>query len=152
MDFEIRKANMAEREEIKNHSLEFLKEGTAGQVNIHSISTDVIKTTNKMFDSGIDIIVAVNGKSWIGYVVYTPNYQNPLTGEKEGFIVELFVNPANRKNGVARALIESCIEDLKDKGLIVVGLNVFSKNMKARNLYESLGFAEFTTVMKNRIL
>lgn len=152
MDFIMRKANEVERFEIKKHVIEFLKEGTAGQVNPESISPDVIEMMNKLFDTGLETLVAINEGSWIGYIVYTADQKNPLTGDKEGFILELYVNSEYRKKGIAKALVMECMKQIKTKGRTTIGLNVFASNRKARKLYESLGFCEFTTVMKSKIL
>ena len=153
MEFEIRTADTAEREEIKRHMLEFLKEGTAGQIDLGRLRVDnLLQTMGKMYDSGINILVATANNKWIGYIVYNTDRKDIYTGEREGFILELYVMPSYRRNGIAKALTNACIDRLRTIGIKAIALNVFSDNRKAKMLYESLGFREFTAIMKNSIL
>jgi ribosomal protein S18 acetylase RimI-like enzyme len=57
-------------------------------------------------------------------------------GHKGNYISWLFVHPAHRRQGVARALLKEIIERLN--GLIT--LNVAAENLAARQLYSGLGF------------
>ena len=59
----------------------------------------------------------------------------------EGEILNLGVATAQRRGGVGRALVERLLEELRDRGVRVVYLEVRESNAAARRLYESLGFA-----------
>jgi ribosomal protein S18 acetylase RimI-like enzyme len=57
-------------------------------------------------------------------------------GNKDNYISWLFVHPAYRRQGVARALLKEIIERLDGS----ITLNVAAENRAARQLYSSLGF------------
>ena len=78
------------------------------------------------------ILVAVDDERVIGF-----------GGHKDNCISWLFVHPAYRRQGVARALLMGLMAQLQGP----VSLNVGRWNLAARKLYEGLGFAtvrEFT--------
>ena len=58
----------------------------------------------------------------------------------EGFIANIAVSPSERRQGVARALLCSAIE--QGKGLVRLTLEVRQSNTAAVSLYESLGFTK----------
>lgn len=58
----------------------------------------------------------------------------------EGFIANVAVFPSERRNGVARALLHTAIE--QGRGLSRLTLEVRQSNTAAISLYESLGFVK----------
>ncbi|MGH7278103.1 MAG: GNAT family N-acetyltransferase, partial [Candidatus Rokuibacteriota bacterium] len=50
------------------------------------------------------------------------------------------VDPARRRHGFGRTLLQGVIEDARRRGLRVVALEVRPSNSEARGLYESFGF------------
>lgn len=60
--------------------------------------------------------------------------------EKTGSIEEVFVVPAWRKKGIATHLIRYGLRYLQEKGYTAARLSVLTKNEKALELYQSLGF------------
>ncbi len=59
----------------------------------------------------------------------------------EGHILNLAVHPAHRKRGIATALVEDAVEELKLKQCKVVYLEVRESNDAARRLYAKFGFS-----------
>jgi GNAT superfamily N-acetyltransferase len=57
------------------------------------------------------------------------------------FIEELFVEPAERRKGVARALFAHLLKEAKGRGVRAMELQVDMGHEPARALYRSLGFA-----------
>lgn len=55
----------------------------------------------------------------------------------------VFVHPEFRKEGIARKLFMSIEEHAKRIGVLQIHLTVNSENLRAKNLYESLGFKSF---------
>ena len=55
-------------------------------------------------------------------------------------ILELMVDPACRRRGVARALLVECLGVVSESGEKAVGLRVAADNSAAVALYSSLGF------------
>jgi len=81
-------------------------------------------------------LVAFRDGIFCGYLIAT------LIGE-EGEVLRIATLPAHRKQGVAKKLLCRFLEREK-----ILFLEVRSKNLPARSLYESLGFA-VTGVRKN---
>ena len=72
------------------------------------------------------IVVADDGERVIGFA-----------GHKDNYISWLFVHPAHRRQGVARALLNEIMGHLEG----AVTLNVGPWNLPARRLYDAFGFA-----------
>ena len=80
-----------------------------------------------------DLFVATSGSAVIGFLVTRPL----AAGESE--ILNLAVATEHRRQGVARALIQSCLSDFRGD----VFLEVRESNLAAKEFYKSLGFEEF---------
>ena len=60
----------------------------------------------------------------------------------EGHITNLAVDPAYRRKGIGRALLEHLITEGKKRGVRFLTLEVRSSNLVAQQLYRKLGFYE----------
>jgi len=85
--------------------------------------------------SGVPFLVAEQRGVVAGYVV-------AHSAAAEGEILNLGVAAAHRRQGIGRALVERVLEALAERGVRTVYLEVRASNAAARQLYESLGFAE----------
>src|SRR5262245_33971142 len=83
-------------------------------------------------------LIAERGGRPIGFVLYTFNY-SVWTAARGIFIEDIWVVPAERRGGVARALMQALARECLDKGLKRIDLNVLDWN-PARAFYERLGF------------
>src|SRR5512139_1351996 len=63
-------------------------------------------------------------------------------GRQYYLIANVAVDPNNRRRGIARALTEAAIEQVRNRGVGAVWLHVREDNIPAYNLYTSLGFVE----------
>jgi ribosomal-protein-alanine N-acetyltransferase len=85
--------------------------------------------------SGVAFLVAEAQGTVAGYVV-------AHAAADEGEILNLGVAEAHRRRGVGSALVTAVLALLGAHGVRVVYLEVRDSNTGARQLYESLGFAE----------
>ncbi|HLM04103.1 MAG TPA: GNAT family N-acetyltransferase [Blastococcus sp.] len=60
--------------------------------------------------------------------------------EGEAWIYFLWVDPAERRRGLGRRLVERTAADVRSRGAAHLALNVFGDNTAAIALYEALGF------------
>jgi len=60
-----------------------------------------------------------------------------------GHVTSLFVHPAHRRAGIARALVEQLLTRAHGAGLEALKLEVVSSNHAAVALYESFGFVRY---------
>ena len=77
----------------------------------------------------------------VGYITYSVS----LDGAD---IETVFVLGAMRRKGIAKSLIEFCINDIKSKGLNKILLEVRRSNAPAISLYEKAGFKVISTRKK----
>ncbi|PYO13414.1 MAG: ribosomal-protein-alanine N-acetyltransferase [Gemmatimonadetes bacterium] len=84
---------------------------------------------------GVPFLVALEGQDVAGYAV-------AHAAADEGEILNVGVAPRHRRRGVGRALVERTLDGLRSRGVRVVYLEVRESNAAARQLYESMGFAE----------
>ncbi|HEY2470611.1 MAG TPA: GNAT family N-acetyltransferase [Terracidiphilus sp.] len=67
---------------------------------------------------------------------WAPHFLDP-TGEKRGYILNVFVEPEYRGQGLAKMLTKECMEESRRRGLGVVALHA---SKKGQPVYEKLGF------------
>ncbi len=65
--------------------------------------------------------------------------RDPL-GQQQAHIRMLGVDPSARRRGVARALMERCIDESRKAGKTLLTLNTTPSMQAAQRMYESLGF------------
>jgi len=81
------------------------------------------------------LIAAGQDDQVAGYVV-------ALEAADEGEILNLAVAPAGRRHGLGRALVESAVARLRERGVRQIYLEVRDSNAPARALYAAHGFKE----------
>ena len=69
-------------------------------------------------------------------------YVGSQTVMDETDMMNIAIHPDHRRQGIAAALIETLIGELKEKGSRCLTLEVRASNENARNLYEKLGFQQ----------
>jgi GNAT superfamily N-acetyltransferase len=62
-------------------------------------------------------------------------------GGLDGWVDDLFVRPAFRRHGLARAALEALIAECERRGVLALHVEVGRENDAARPLYERFGLA-----------
>ena len=87
-----------------------------------------------------DVLVAEVSGHVVGYV--TLGRVLPIEANAHVLqIAGLVVDPALRRQGLARRLVEAALAEARRRGARKLSLRVFAPNTAARDLYESCGFA-----------
>lgn len=87
------------------------------------------------------VLTAFDGDQVVGSVaVYWSEAEIRDTGWDVGFTEDIFVRPAWRGRGIARALVSAALVDLKQHGRQAARLEVKAENDQALRLYRSLGY------------
>ena len=94
-------------------------------------------------------VIAERAGAPVGFALYTYNY-SVWTAARGIFIEDIWVVPAERRGGVARALMAALARDCLAKGYKRIDLNVLDWN-PARGFYERLGFKWIRTWLPYRL-
>ncbi|WP_025784551.1 GNAT family N-acetyltransferase [Sporosarcina sp. D27] len=141
---EIRLAHEKELLEILAHWKVVMSESTAGYLDKNQEGE--LSPLAPFFYDDFDYLVFVEEgtvQGWIGI----GEIRDAHIHESKGFISELYVLPAFRKQGVGRKLCEEAIKKFKEANYDSVQLNLFKGN-NAKYLYENLGFSEVSCLME----
>lgn len=139
----IRKANKKEVEKILALSPEAIYEGTLGEVK--PTIEKAKQLVEPLLQKGSYYLIATENDELTGWVLIGGS-KDSFTGEKIGFIYELFVLEEYRGKGIGKQLIQTGIKHLQQEGYSEIRLSVFDGN-PAIKLYESLGFKNRTITM-----
>lgn len=74
------------------------------------------------------------GQIWLGEA------RDPYSGQRRGYIYDLYVEAAQRGQGVGKALLQAAEAASRQRGDPVLALTVARHNGPARALYAALGF------------
>ena len=97
------------------------------------------------------IFVAENEGGPVGWAVVVEEPGDLFVSEDErryGFIAELFVAETARGQGHGRALIATCEEWTRGRGMAVLIIGVLTGNDKAAAMYHRDGFASYNLFMR----
>lgn len=103
-----------------------------------------------MSDQKSDILIEADGNKINGFLVIreveSPDYPMFIK-RKSAYILDLVVHPEQRNRGCAKKLLGAAKDWQKERELEYVELCVLEKNRNARELYESVGFENFSSQM-----
>jgi ribosomal protein S18 acetylase RimI-like enzyme len=68
-----------------------------------------------------------------------------------GFVFGLYVRPAYRRRGHARALMRAIAAELQAEGRRYILLSVDTPNAAARSLYEGMGFTDAARMLRGNV-
>jgi ribosomal protein S18 acetylase RimI-like enzyme len=93
-------------------------------------------------------VAEANGRL-VGYVMCQKTVKSPLEMPYVwSFVTDLFVEPAFRRRGIGKELLQACLGYLKSTGCKHVRLVVWYMNEAAIRLYRELGFREHMEVLQ----
>lgn len=76
-----------------------------------------------------------------GFLIATIDRNIPIYRQREyAFIQDLWVEPAHRRTGIARRLVQAALGHLGAQGVTQIRLETAAANEPARRLFESMGF------------
>ncbi|MEY2984153.1 MAG: hypothetical protein RLZZ568_770 [Cyanobacteriota bacterium] len=81
---------------------------------------------------------------WLGNAI------DQVTGDRHGHIFMLYVDPKHRRQGIATALLNHAQHWGQQRGDKWLGLQVFSHNQAAINLYGKLGFTSRALLLQKK--
>lgn len=81
--------------------------------------------------------VAEHNGTLIGLTHYRP-FHSPLAAQTRGFLDDLYVDPAARGSGAARALIDAVSDEGRKRGWALIRWITAEDNYRARGLYDQV--------------
>jgi len=88
----------------------------------------------------------------VGYVMFQSEVKTPLeVSHKVSYVMDLYVKPAYRRQGVGRQLLQYCMGRIKSRGVTDVQLRVWCMNKGAIALYRQLGFRDRMLTMLSKM-
>ncbi|MDQ0230853.1 GNAT family N-acetyltransferase [Metabacillus malikii] len=145
---EIRKANQLETQQLIHLSALVMEESSMGQVK-NSLENSQ-NAFMPLLNNGAYYLIATHHQHLCGWILIGPDF-NPIHYEKTGSIISLYVYPEYRKHGIGKQLMLHALNEFRMNNYKKVQLNVFSGN-PAKQLYESLGFYDISTIMEHRLV
>ncbi|PDY47326.1 GNAT family N-acetyltransferase [Bacillus pseudomycoides] len=138
----IQKANEEEVQQILNFAAQSLFEGTKETCQLSQ--EKAIEITQPLLDKGAYYLVVKQENVLAGWILIGEN-TDYFSGEKMGFIYELYIFPEYREKGLSRKLMKTGIDRLQEV-YREIRLNVFAGNF-AKEMYKEFGFVERQVVM-----
>jgi ribosomal protein S18 acetylase RimI-like enzyme len=103
-------------------------------------------------DPNIVILVAMRGNEVIGYTYAgVEGYDYMALRGPAGALYDIVVDPAHRREGVGRMLLEATVDALKSRGVPRVVLSTAERNDSAQRLFASAGFRQTMIEMTREI-
>ena len=87
-----------------------------------------------------EILIAEESGAPAGFLLLLYDVPDEVTGTEQAFIAYTAVEPAARRRGAARALLEAAEAHARRDGIGYVSLMVTDDNAAARGLYERAGY------------
>ncbi len=99
------------------------------------------------------ILIAENDDKIVGFIKIKTFETLPLVSNiKCSLIGLMYVLPEFRRLGIASTLMNRVFEYVKSKGVTHVRLNVMESNIPAYNLYEKMGFVDYSIIMMKQLV
>ena len=71
---------------------------------------------------------------------------------RRGYLHHLAVDPAHRRQGLGRALVERCLAKLAAAGIPKCNIFLFTDNIEGRKFWEKLGYKSVTWIPLQRVI
>ncbi len=93
-----------------------------------------------VFDQSHLVLLAHDGERNLGFLLLLDSLPDEVTAAPQAFVAYMAVEPAARRGGVGRALIDAAESVARERGLPHLSLMVTDANQAAVDLYASVGF------------
>jgi ribosomal-protein-alanine N-acetyltransferase len=106
---------------------------------LHALQSNLREPNSALLAYAVEgpplVLVATENGVPVGYLV-------AFYDDEGGYVAEIAVAPAHRREGRAKRLLTTIFDRLRNEGCSRVRLAVHPENEAARELYQSLGFEE----------
>ena len=108
------------------------------------LATDTQVLSDKLINTppGTAIFIAEDDQGTALGFIHLQTGKDYYHHEAHGHIADLIVTPEGEGHGIGRVLIEKGEEWARSQGFRWLTLNVFAQNLRARDVYQRLGYGE----------
>jgi ribosomal protein S18 acetylase RimI-like enzyme len=137
----IRNATEADRELVRKLRDEFQRD-LAKPSFLYEPWEAIAEDVDDAIREGVALLAEENGEA-VGYALASVVPETPIRGH----LYDLFVREGSRRSGVGRSLVAKVAEELRNRGVSHLTLDVGVGNHDARRLYERIGFFPHEVLM-----
>ena len=108
------------------------------------LATDIQVLSDKLINRPVDTAIFIaedNQGMALGFIHLQPG-KDYYYHEAHGYVADLMVAPEGEGRGIGRALIEQGEEWARSQGFRWLTVSVFAQNLRAREVYQRLGYGE----------
>ena len=117
--------------------------GPEAQTTIERHLRETIRST------GGCVFIAESGHRIVGYVLGEVQERKPIyPAGRYGFISDLAVTEARRRQGIGRALVEALLSWFKRHGVTAIELFILETNPVSTAFWESMGFRHYLRLLR----
>lgn len=105
-------------------------------------------------DANADVFLAEADDTVLGFllVVMAETQADPeVVFHRFGFVIDLYVTPDARKQGIGRALLAAATDWTRDHAGEFIQLNVLGQDLGARKFYQRLGFETTSLTLTHQV-
>jgi ribosomal protein S18 acetylase RimI-like enzyme len=128
----VRPATEADLPVLRALYAEFFAEHPPPPYRSIALEQELAEVEGAVARSEVALLAEEDGEP-VGFTLARPHHGT-------GYVSDIFVRPAARRRGAAKALLAAAVEALRAQGLTHVTLNVDEDNGPARTVYDRLGF------------
>ncbi|HEY6977623.1 MAG TPA: GNAT family N-acetyltransferase [Chitinophagaceae bacterium] len=145
LDIHIRPASIEDKEFVLSllpRLSEFGPPPWRNRIQMINVDTRILidKLTNRPAGTAIFIAQDSNGVP-LGFI-HLQTGSDYYNSEKHGHISDVIVAPEGEGKGIGRMLVEKAEEWARSQGYRWLTLSVFAQNVRAREVYERLGYGQ----------
>jgi ribosomal protein S18 acetylase RimI-like enzyme len=158
MDFKIRKAKSSDAEDIAVLYLQFWEthKGCDPLLELRTTPTykqEVESAKRDIRKRSLNIFVATMNNKVVGFIeiIIKRNDETYFRIKEYGYLNSVIVHEDYRRRGIAKALIETGLNFLKEKGIEYIKTCVYDFNEESERLMQESGFVRLSRTMIKRI-
>ncbi|MDQ2866776.1 MAG: GNAT family N-acetyltransferase [Candidatus Eremiobacteraeota bacterium] len=110
-------------------------------VDVREVLDNYIRLLEIVFGQSHVALVAHRSGVRVGFLLMLDAMPDEVTGNAQGFVAYMAVDPRHRNAGVGAALLERGEDEARKRRLPAMALMVTEDNAPARTLYERAGFS-----------
>jgi ribosomal protein S18 acetylase RimI-like enzyme len=85
-------------------------------------------------------LIAEDGGTRVGFLLFIDSLPDEVTGEDQGFVAYMAVEPERRSEGIGASLLATAEDEARRRHLPYMTMMVTEENAAARALYERAGY------------